>query len=614
MKNLFSVKYISWLLLLFSMTLKIAVACVDTTPTVPYWIEEREGEVFITFHASASTFGATPGQFCACGFPVLNSVQSVDDIRFIDDQTGAYITNWQFKPNSMTTANLNSSLPGLAWEGFLSDVSGAIPAGRTVSMEIKVTLREPSSVRVFTQLSQEIEQASTIIATDEGNQDGSLANHHFRTASSDDGDFIEPPYKVMTEAIIGENTLGIGVGTLSQSSFMLDPALRPIEELIFLDPWRWHWIVGKPWDWLNGFRIELVPNVLFPGLLIRKADLVRIIAEFDSEDDKIMDTDLGRGSQFVQEFYLPDGALDQAVQNGTPPSAREMKGFIGGNMKIFDETGKQRLMADIKSVFPEPKIMSLTLLGKIEANSLGIQPGTQHSAALQVNLDRLPLPNVIGRFRDPCWWHWIVGKPWDWLRGFIIDIEINVPRPGDPNPWDRMRIRTTFDEPQLDMVMGPLEKGTVFQQDLYFPAGSLSTKQLPQEDVMEAFSGGNFAIISPEGEQLLGGTFDKLIQAAPDSDKDGVDDFSDNCAVDANADQRDTDGDGYGNVCDADLNNDGIVSVRDVAQFKRNFGQQGEELDADFDGNFVVNTRDIGRMKQLFGKEPGPSINGMLLK
>ena len=55
---------------------------------------------------------------------------------------------------------------------------------------------------------------------------------------------------------------------------------------------------------------------------------------------------------------------------------------------------------------------------------------------------------------------------------------------------------------------------------------------------------------------------------AVDTDGDGVDDAVDNCTLVANGpllpdaggnSQLDTDGDGYGNICDADLDQDNIV-------------------------------------------------------
>ncbi len=48
---------------------------------------------------------------------------------------------------------------------------------------------------------------------------------------------------------------------------------------------------------------------------------------------------------------------------------------------------------------------------------------------------------------------------------------------------------------------------------------------------------------------------------APDGDGDTVLDTIDNCPVDANADQLDSDGDGIGDACDATPNGDGVVSA-----------------------------------------------------
>lgn len=100
----------------------------------------------------------------------------------------------------------------------------------------------------------------------------------------------------------------------------------------------------------------------------------------------------------------------------------------------------------------------------------------------------------------------------------------------------------------------------------------------------------------------------------PDSDADGVPDGVDNCVARPNGSllpdagghsQRDSDSDSIGNVCDADLNNDGLTNVTDLAIFRLRFGTT--DADADFDGNGTVNAADLARFRVMFGQPPGPS-------
>ncbi len=93
-----------------------------------------------------------------------------------------------------------------------------------------------------------------------------------------------------------------------------------------------------------------------------------------------------------------------------------------------------------------------------------------------------------------------------------------------------------------------------------------------------------------------------------DTDGDGIPDICDNCSARPNADQRDTDLDGYGNVCDADFDNNGIVNTLDLAKLKASFGQRGDDKAVDLDGNYIVNTQDLAIFKSLFGKPPGPAF------
>lgn len=91
-----------------------------------------------------------------------------------------------------------------------------------------------------------------------------------------------------------------------------------------------------------------------------------------------------------------------------------------------------------------------------------------------------------------------------------------------------------------------------------------------------------------------------------DADLDGVTDEADNCVKTANADQRDSDLDGHGNACDADLNGDGQVNFLDLVLFRRRFGTADPH--ADFDGSGLVNFADLTRFKAMFMKAPGPSF------
>lgn len=94
---------------------------------------------------------------------------------------------------------------------------------------------------------------------------------------------------------------------------------------------------------------------------------------------------------------------------------------------------------------------------------------------------------------------------------------------------------------------------------------------------------------------------------AVDTDGDGVDDFLDNCIETPNTDQLDSNTDGFGNVCDADLDNSGFVNFADLSLFKLVFGSN--DADADFDNSGFVNFADLSIFKALFGKSPGPAGN-----
>lgn len=96
----------------------------------------------------------------------------------------------------------------------------------------------------------------------------------------------------------------------------------------------------------------------------------------------------------------------------------------------------------------------------------------------------------------------------------------------------------------------------------------------------------------------------------PDADSDGVPDATDNCTQAANANQIDSDSDGYGNQCDGDLDNNTVTNAQDYVLFRNQLGQPSTSPAyniADLNGNGYVNAQDYVRFRLLLGVPPGPS-------
>jgi len=141
----------------------------------------------------------------------------------------------------------------------------------------------------------------------------------------------------------------------------------------------------------------------------------------------------------------------------------------------------------------------------------------------------------------------------------------------------------------------------------------------------EAYEGlDEIALFDPNGEPtgcILGATRHvPACPGGPDSDQDGIPDACDNCtripngplAPDAGGhSQHDTDGDGYGNLCDGDLNNDGSTNTLDLNLYKlahrTAMGDPNYNDDADFNSDGRINTLDLTIYKGLHRQPPGPS-------
>ena len=95
----------------------------------------------------------------------------------------------------------------------------------------------------------------------------------------------------------------------------------------------------------------------------------------------------------------------------------------------------------------------------------------------------------------------------------------------------------------------------------------------------------------------------------PDGDSDGIPDEWDNCSAESNTDQCDTNTDGYGNLCDGDVNDDGAVGAPDFNIFRAEFGSSVPPglAEADFNCDNAIGAPDFNIFRQAFGGFAGPS-------
>ncbi len=97
---------------------------------------------------------------------------------------------------------------------------------------------------------------------------------------------------------------------------------------------------------------------------------------------------------------------------------------------------------------------------------------------------------------------------------------------------------------------------------------------------------------------------------AIDQDQDGVSDATDNCTLSANPSQLDANADGIGNLCDADLNNSGLVTTADFGIQRLQLGQTAAASPtaaaADLNGSGLVTTADFGILRGRLNLPPGP--------
>ncbi len=156
---------------------------------------------------------------------------------------------------------------------------------------------------------------------------------------------------------------------------------------------------------------------------------------------------------------------------------------------------------------------------------------------------------------------------------------------------------------------------------------SIRTLSRPSQDIIltEVLSAGE--ISSPSafaedryGELYVASLFDGILykilatSEATDTDQDGVANELDNCILQSNGPdgvdaggnvQRDTDEDGFGNMCDADINDDCIVDAADFSTCNDRILTSDPDCDLNGDGN--VDEVDISTLNNRLQQPPGPS-------
>jgi uncharacterized protein YjiK len=165
---------------------------------------------------------------------------------------------------------------------------------------------------------------------------------------------------------------------------------------------------------------------------------------------------------------------------------------------------------------------------------------------------------------------------------------------------------TGFANPATVSVTNPPVKGTISAISPPGPAAGMTVTYTAGAGTSGADSFVyQMADGSPRSDQAT-----VSIIISPDTDGDGTADETDNCTLVSNASQCDADGDGYGNRCDADLNNNGSTNAQDTTLFRQQLGQPsvGPTFNkADLNCNGAVNAQDTTLLRQMLGLPPGPS-------
>jgi uncharacterized repeat protein (TIGR01451 family) len=154
----------------------------------------------------------------------------------------------------------------------------------------------------------------------------------------------------------------------------------------------------------------------------------------------------------------------------------------------------------------------------------------------------------------------------------------------------------------VEWNLGVLANGAsaVFTMPMIVTSGTVNGRLITVESLVADDAG---KLATMEGTVLL--------NPFTDTDGDGIAQLYDNCTLESNPTQLDADGDGFGNLCDADLNNSGLTTTADFAILRSVLNQSATSspaaAGADLNGSGIVTTADFAILRARLNTPPGPS-------
>jgi hypothetical protein len=213
------------------------------------------------------------------------------------------------------------------------------------------------------------------------------------------------------------------------------------------------------------------------------------------------------------------------------------------------------------------------------------------------------------------------------LFGCGGDLFVPIPAgpPGPALPFFALGLGFCADDVdalELDLVTGDFYFSLAPGSPSLAPAGPLGCPAVgcSPADIFVAPGAAGFGFVAAPAAALGLAFTDNLnaLAANPclgaigaDGDGDGVDDGCDNCILLPNPTQFDSDVDGYGNACDPDYDQSGVVLAPDFVTLSLAFGTvlggPGYDPTCDHDESGGIFAPDFVTLAILYGGPPGPS-------